>query len=269
MLCNCNDVCMKYGIIKHQASAGVSPWKFKRKHNRKEIAIYSPSMGIFCTSALGKQKKIKREASTLTVDKVLAFWLKANIPMRERKHRISQVEKLFEEWRLSKKIVKRRSANHLAKQDQFNAPFDDLFDVAHKNALVLKTIPEDREFLLAQREKGRRGTMAGIDGKLTRKTKRKAERMLKHASRDQPEKIKFQERSTIVTIVFNSSSETAHDLSNQEASADEMASPYKQGRINVVTQTVSATLDKTKTSDRKATIIMAATAQSLGMTLKK
>ena len=82
----------------------------------------------------------------------------------------------------SKKNEKRRSANQIAKEDQFNAPFDDLFDVAHKDVLILMTIPEDREFLLAQREKERRGTMAGIDGKLARKSKRKVERMLKHAS---------------------------------------------------------------------------------------
>ena len=39
---------------------------------------------------------------------------------------------------------------------------------------------------------------------------------------------------------------------------------YKRGRINVATQTVSATLDRTKTSYWKAMMVMAATAQSLG-----
>ena len=90
-----------------------------------------------------------------------------------------------------KKNQKRNSANQLAKEDQFKASFDNLFDVAHKDALSLMAISEDREFLLAQREKERRGTMAGIDGKLARKTKRKAERMLKHASIERLEKTKF------------------------------------------------------------------------------
>ena len=70
--------------------------------------------------------------------------------------------------------------------------------------------------------------------------------MLKHVPREQLEKTKFQERPTVVTFAFNSSSESADDSSNQEASCDEMTSPYKQGRINVVTQTVSATLDRTR-----------------------
>ena len=76
--------------------------------------------------------------------------------------------------------------------------------------------------------------MASIDGKLAPKTKRKAEKMLKHASKEQLEKTKFQERSTVVTLAFNSSSKSADDSSNQEASGDKMTSPYNRGRINVV-----------------------------------
>ena len=105
--------------------------------------------------------------------------------------------------------------------------------------------------------------------KLARKTKQKAERMLKHASREHLEKTKFQEPSTVVTLAFNSSSESADDSSNQKASADKMTSPYKRGRISVVNQTVSAILDRIKISDRKAMMVMAAPAQSLGHDFKE
>ena len=88
--------------------------------------------------------------------------------------------------------------------------------------------------------------------------------MLKHASREHVEKTKFQEPSTVVTLAFSSSSESTDDSTNQEASADEMTPPHKRGRINVVTQTVSATLDRTKICDRKAMMAMVATTQSLG-----
>lgn len=40
---------------------------------------------------------------------------------------------------------------------------DDLFDIAHNNAFNLINIEEDKLFLLAQREKGRRGYMAKRD----------------------------------------------------------------------------------------------------------
>lgn len=41
--------------------------------------------------------------------------------------------------------------------------FDYLFDVAHNDALQIMKIEEDKHFLMAQREKGRRGAMAGVD----------------------------------------------------------------------------------------------------------
>jgi len=43
---------------------------------------------------------------------------------------------------------------------------DDLFDVALADASSLIKIPEDKDFLLAQREKGRRGCLGGTDMKL-------------------------------------------------------------------------------------------------------
>ena len=42
------------------------------------------------------------------------------------------------------------------------------FDVAHADALHLIKIQEDRDFLLAQREKGRRGSLGPVDLKLAK-----------------------------------------------------------------------------------------------------
>ena len=36
----------------------------------------------------------------------------------------------------------------------------ELFDIAHAEAMTKITIEEDRQFLIGQRERGRRGTMA-------------------------------------------------------------------------------------------------------------
>ena len=40
---------------------------------------------------------------------------------------------------------------------------DELFDIAHARAMEDISIEEDRAFLLAQREKGRRGKMGSVD----------------------------------------------------------------------------------------------------------
>ena len=40
---------------------------------------------------------------------------------------------------------------------------DDLFDISHANALNMIVLQEDKDFLLTQREKGRRGYMRSVD----------------------------------------------------------------------------------------------------------
>lgn len=49
------------------------------------------------------------------------------------------------------------------KEEQFVVKLDDFFDVAHANALELIQHEEDKEYLLAQRRKGREGSMIGVD----------------------------------------------------------------------------------------------------------
>ena len=53
---------------------------------------------------------------------------------------------------------------------------NNLFDIAHANALSLIKLEEDKSFLLAQREKGRRGIMGSVDRKFVAKEPRKAKR---------------------------------------------------------------------------------------------
>ena len=54
------------------------------------------------------------------------------------------------------------------------ATFNDLFDITHNSALQKIIIEEDKQFLLAQHEKERRGVMAGVDDSLTIKEKLQA-----------------------------------------------------------------------------------------------
>jgi len=53
---------------------------------------------------------------------------------------------------------------------------DDLFDIAHSNAMNTIKIDEDKEFLLLQRQKRRVGCMLGRDVKLAEKEQRKTTR---------------------------------------------------------------------------------------------
>ena len=102
------------------------------------------------------------------------FWEKARIPMRRVDHAVSQLEELVKRWEALKKNKARRTSTQIANEEAFKETFSDLFDVSHQDALHLIKLEEDRQFLLAQCEKGRRGAMVGIDVSLTRKEEEQA-----------------------------------------------------------------------------------------------
>lgn len=61
------------------------------------------------------------------------------------------------------KLGHRKSEIQMHKNAQFISKLDDLFDIAHADVLNLISIEEDRAFLVAQRQKGRLGSLLGID----------------------------------------------------------------------------------------------------------
>jgi len=65
-----------------------------------------------------------------------------------------------------KKGALNMSGNQRSKETAFVNRLNDLFDVAYADAMKLINIEEDKKFLEAQREKGRRGCMDAVDPKL-------------------------------------------------------------------------------------------------------
>lgn len=139
------------------------------------------------------------------------------------------------------------------------------------------TIPEDREFLLAQREKGRRGSMVGVDAKLAAKEKRSAERQEQMLARKRRmEDLKRSGKEIAELISSSSSTDTEEEdascigdrVTSEGAvggSLSETSSKRKRGRTSIITPELAAALDRTKLSDRKATFVIAETVKSLGL----
>ena len=120
-----------------------------------------------------KEKKTIREASTETVRQVQAIWVgNARNPVKPEQHSIKKLETLFQTWQNLKHLRNRKTPTQTCKQDAFTDELDNLFDIAHAEALQKIQIEEDRHFLLAQREKGRRGTMGCQDIVLAKKETR-------------------------------------------------------------------------------------------------
>ena len=81
------------------------------------------------------------------------------------------------------KLSKRKTEAQNKKVGDFVNQLDDLFDIAHANALYMIRIQEDKMFLLSQRQKGRPGCMLGVDYKLSLQEKKKEEKLQKFEER--------------------------------------------------------------------------------------
>lgn len=127
----------------------------------------------------------KRQSAKLTITEVLIFWDKARIPVRHLKDCITKLEKLYDEWRNLQKHSKRTSKTHKNKEHIFESTLDDLFDIAHQNALETMKIDEDKQFLTMQRQKGRPGAMAGVDQNSIKAEERRAKRRAAEMKRRQ------------------------------------------------------------------------------------
>lgn len=127
-----------------------------------KLPSYRQAFGYFLY--LHKVQKLTiRDASSGVVKTVSEFWVKAGIPTRSSQHSIQKLETIFYEWKGLQKHKKRTSAAHKAKEDEFVSRLQELFDIAHADALTLISNPEDRAFLLSQREKGRPGVIGPVD----------------------------------------------------------------------------------------------------------
>lgn len=104
-----------------------------------------------------------RDSARLVIREVMIFWEKARIPTRIEKNCIEKVMDLYEEWRVLQKHAGRKTISHKQREEQFTAKFDNLFDIAHNDALKLINIEDDKQFLINQRKNGRVGFMYGID----------------------------------------------------------------------------------------------------------
>lgn len=125
-----------------------------------------------------------KESARLAIDAALIFWQQARIPTREPHKCADKLLKIHTKWEnLQRKSVKDMSSNMKKQYDQFVDDLDNLFDIAHSDALTNMRIEEDKAFLMQQRMKGRPGSMLGVDKKLADKEARSQLRKEKEEAR--------------------------------------------------------------------------------------
>lgn len=99
---------------------------------------------------------------SLVIKETLVFWEKARIPTRQVSKCEQKLKSLYEEWRSLQKTSKKYEKSE-SKKLKFVENFENLFDIAHANAMDMMTIEEDKMFLLNQRKPGRVGCFGGVD----------------------------------------------------------------------------------------------------------
>ncbi|XP_073443981.1 uncharacterized protein [Dendrobates tinctorius] len=226
-----------------------------------------------------------RESAKLTIREVFIFWGKARIPTKHEQDAITKLEKLHAEWRSLQKDRKKTSETAKNKFKQFVEKLNDLFDIAQQDALALMKLEEDKAFLVKQRQKGRPGSMAGVDLKLSRAEEIKAQKELAKMNRqiqeetfdietddeDKLEEGKEEEDTEEDSIYQELESLEEMDIP-EEAAEDPGPSESKRMKVSfargvkeILNMKLSIVLDRCKVSDRNATRISIATLEALNL----
>ncbi|KAF0708425.1 Uncharacterized protein FWK35_00031509, partial [Aphis craccivora] len=148
-------------------------------------------------------------------------------------------------WHALQKGKSCRSQPQIKKEEVFKDRLTDLFDIAHLNALQIIKIDEDKKFLLAQREKGRKGCLIGIDRKLEKQEMRKNLREITFQNYKNRSK-KTQELSVPDTNdLFSSESCSEEDIEFTLETTNN-SNKRKRGRQNIMNSEIVTALDRTK-----------------------
>ena len=94
-----------------------------------------------------------RTAANRTIERVDPAWFRATIPIKHRQDSIKKLEQLFCQWKGLKKDQRRQTQTQQANEAKFLEMVEELFDIAHANAMELIENEEDKFFLESQRKR--------------------------------------------------------------------------------------------------------------------
>lgn len=262
------------GSIQHQIIGAKLP------SNRQVLQVMFYNMRIVCLTA--------QESANLTIDATEIFWRQARIPTRRKDKCVQMLVNLYETWKLLRKTPAGRkggTAKHM--EEAFEENLDDLFDIATADALESIKIIEDRQFLEMQRQKGRQGSMAGVDMVLYQREQRILDRRDKEAARKRkydeeelngPGKYRISSLFRFRCLIFNKMLACTQILDTDDNEANIIpqtpgndhdieaysSSVRKRGRKSIITPRLVAALDNAKLSDGMAAHILISVAEAFG-----
>ncbi|KAK0040914.1 WD repeat-containing protein 46 [Biomphalaria pfeifferi] len=208
------------------------------------------------------------ESARLTFEAVQSFWLKSRLPIRKQQHCIEKIKDLYNEHRQLVKNRKRNSDSDGLKQKQYSIKLDQLLDISHSSAAQMINNEEDRQFLKLQQQ-SRAGCIGTVDKKLAAKEKRSLERRKRYnewaiSVKKQTTK---EDGFCLATSSNNDDDTDVEDLDDDNEfiiKQSSRAGKKQCKRRRVISSKVSAVLDRTNTSTRAATMILASAFNEAG-----
>lgn len=241
--------------------------------NQTKLPTVREALSVFFYYKQELNQTVK-ESTYSTVNDIQQIWDKARIPTRQKIHIVQKLEKIFNEWKNLKKNKEnkaKRSESLKQRECLWQQKIDELFDIAHANALEIIRIDEDRQFLIAQRQAGRPGKMGNVDRKLAKK---ETEVGLKKARLElrkekEMEEIKIMIDKTPAPDNFtesdtNSDTDPPEESNTCEPGPSMESLPKKRGRKKIVGEKLAVSLDVSKLSDRNAALVLTSTIKELG-----
>ena len=213
------------------------------------------------------------ESARLVYEQLIPFWFKSGLPTRRKDHVIKKIKDMYAEHVSIMKNVSRSNQKDQENQRQFTETLDKLFDISHAASQQLIQIEEDQRFLELQRE-SRSGVIGPVDKKKADRDKRALERQCKINERVEREKQRISFNAETSEEVENTSEGEGEETESAHSGDDEeyILEPVKKRRQHmsdsVLTDKVAATLDRTNTSVRKSTMIMASVINAAGENVK-
>ncbi|XP_055838250.1 uncharacterized protein LOC129906492 [Episyrphus balteatus] len=179
-----------------------------------------------------------KESARLVIREVLIFWEKARIQTKYEKDAIVKLEKLYNEWRNHQRNKNKTLESTKNKIKEFALKMDDLFDIAHRDALTI-----------------------------TEKKRRIEEFRFDIDTEDDAETQGTEEEAQEEVYSQNSADWDRMDVSLSQATSEPSGSRkmrYSRGVKELLTLKLSMLLDRCKVSDRNASRIIIATIEALG-----
>lgn len=213
------------------------------------------------------------ESANLVIRECIIFWEKARIPTRAIPNCVKKLVDLHHAWRELQKNSKKKTLVYKRREEDFQNNLNNLFDIAHVDALERMKIEEDKIFLQKQREPGRPGCLAGVDKKLAEKEERTRERKLKEKKRH--EQMCFASLSSSLTTqdFIQTQGHTDQHTSSEESIEEPLPTTSqtvsetttKRGRKNFITPKLVAALDRCQLSIRDSVYILHAVVEALDL----